>query len=72
MGGSRNDANHAVSLNGLSPKESSWTVHPLHDESPTDESLTHRPRDALSKRVAPSDNFFVRGHTSRGRMGTGQ
>ncbi len=49
MGRSRNDANHDVSLNDLNPKESSWTVHPLHDVSQTDESLTHRPRDASSK-----------------------
>ncbi len=45
MGGSGNDANHDVSLNDLPPKESSWTVHPLHDVSQTDESLTHRPRE---------------------------
>ncbi len=57
MGGSRNDANDDVSLNDLSPKESSWTVHPLHDVSPTDESLTHRPRDASSKRDTSSENF---------------
>ncbi len=64
MGRSRNDANHDVSLHDLTLRESSWTVHLLDDVSPTDESLTHCPRDASSEGRIVRELFCSGAHQS--------